>query len=168
MRTGQMEWAINTYKFQGYEGWAAIFGRILVGFLDEHAEEFKRFGLIIPSPTFTGAGGRAFDHTRRIVEAAQIEEPIRWPFAFNVIVKTKATRPFKELNWSGRKEEAELRLRAALDVPDWRRVRGKRVLVVDDIFTEGFTIREVAGALRVNGAVEVSEVVLARQPWRGR
>ena len=40
-------------------------------------------------------------------------------------------------------------------------------LVVDDVFTEGFTIREVAKALIDRGAVEVSEVVLARQPFRG-
>jgi predicted amidophosphoribosyltransferase len=166
MRTGQMEWAINTYKFDGYRGWAAIFGRILVGFLDEHADVFERFDLIIPSPTYTGTGGRPFDHTRGIVEAAQIEEPIRWPFAFDVIVKDTATRPFTELNWRGRKEEAEQRLRLALRVPDPSLVRGKRILVVDDVFTEGFTIREVAFALNVHGATEVSEVVLARQPWR--
>ena len=36
----------------------------------------------------------------------------------------------------------------------------------DDVFTEGFTIREVARALRLAGAVEVSEIVLAREPWK--
>jgi predicted amidophosphoribosyltransferase len=41
-------------------------------------------------------------------------------------------------------------------------VIGKRVLVIDDVFTEGFTLREVARALRLAGALEVSEVVLAR------
>ena len=52
-------------------------------------------------------------------------------------------------------------------MPVARRVKGKRVLVFDDVFTEGFTIREVARALRAAGAVEVSEVVLARQPYGG-
>ena len=38
----------------------------------------------------------------------------------------------------------------------------------DDIFTDGFTIREVARALKAAGAVEVCEVVLARQPRGSR
>jgi predicted amidophosphoribosyltransferase len=44
---------------------------------------------------------------------------------------------------------------------------GKLILIVDDVFTEGFTIREVARALRAAGAVTVSEIVLAREPWKG-
>lgn len=38
---------------------------------------------------------------------------------------------------------------------------------VDDVFTEGFTHREVARALIESGASEVSEIALARQPFRG-
>ena len=45
-------------------------------------------------------------------------------------------------------------------------VEGKGVLVIDDVFTEGFTIREVGRALTLAGAIEVSEVVLAREPWK--
>jgi predicted amidophosphoribosyltransferase len=43
-------------------------------------------------------------------------------------------------------------------------VEGRSVLVYDDVFTEGFKIREVGRALLQAGATEVSEVVLARQP----
>ena len=46
-------------------------------------------------------------------------------------------------------------------------MRGKRILVYDDVYTEGLTLREVARSLRDAGAVEVSEVVLARQPYSG-
>ena len=45
-------------------------------------------------------------------------------------------------------------------------VEGKRVLLIDDVFTEGFTMREVRRALTLAGAIEVSEVVLAREPWK--
>jgi predicted amidophosphoribosyltransferase len=37
--------------------------------------------------------------------------------------------------------------------------------VIDDVFTEWFTIREVTREFTLAGAIEVSEVVLARQPW---
>ena len=168
MRTGQMRVAITRYKYDGRWGWAAIFGRILVGFLAEHRSAFGTYDLITPSPTYIGPDSeRAFDHTRRIVEAAQIEEPIAWPFAFDVIAKTAATEPMVGHTWKERKAIAEGPLRAALSVPDPGAVAGKRILTVDDVFTEGFTIREVARALILAGATEVSEIVLAREPWKG-
>jgi predicted amidophosphoribosyltransferase len=168
MRTGEMEKAINRYKYGGKRGWRAIFGRILVGFLNEHTEEFLQYDAITPSPTYTGPEDeRGFDHTREIVEAAVVEEPIAWPFEYDLIVKEAPTERFAQLKWRERKEISEGKLRAALRVPDPHRVAGRKILVFDDVFTEGFTIREVAKALIENGASEVSEIVLARQPFRG-
>jgi predicted amidophosphoribosyltransferase len=169
MRTGEMRTAISRYKYNERIGWAGIFGRILVGFLDEHRDEFSGFDAITPSPSYVGTGAtRTFDHTRQIVEAAQIEEPIAWPFAFDVIVKTAPTRAMvSSSGWQGRREISEGELRESLRVPDPGSVAGKRILIVDDVFTEGFTIREVARALRAAGAVTVSEIVLAREPWKG-
>lgn len=168
MRTGEMKRSITRYKYEGRWGWSAIFGRILVGFLNENAGIFEDYDLIVPSPTYTGHDAeRSFDHTRCIVEAAEIEEPIRWPFAYDVIVKEGRTQRFVGQPWRARKEIAEGELRAALRVTDPPGVRGRRILVIDDVFTEGFTIREVARALCLAGAAEVSEIVLAREPWKG-
>jgi predicted amidophosphoribosyltransferase len=106
-----------------------------------------------------------------IVEAAAVEDPIDWPFAYDLVVKDAATERFATKGavktWRERKKIAEGPLRAALRVPDPKAVAGKRILVFDDVFTDGFTIREVALALTRAGAAEVSEVVLARQPFRG-
>jgi predicted amidophosphoribosyltransferase len=167
MRTGQMRAAITRYKYEGKWGWAAIFGRILVGFLAQNRAVFSTYDVITPSPTYLAPGsGRTFDHTQRIVEAAEIEEPIAWPFAYDVIVKTAVTEPMVGHSWRERKAIAEGQLREALSVTDPAAVAGKRILIVDDVFTEGFTIREIARALVRAGAVEVSEIVLAREPWR--
>jgi predicted amidophosphoribosyltransferase len=167
MRTGQMRAAITRYKYDGKWGWAAIFGRILVGFLAQDRAVFGAYDLITPSPTYLVSGsGRTFDHTQRIVEAAEIEEPIAWPFAYDVIVKTAATEPMVGHSWRERRAIAEGQLREALRVTDPAAVAGKRILIVDDVFTEGFTIREIARALVRAGAIEVSEIVLAREPWK--
>lgn len=99
-----------------------------------------------------------------IGEAAQIEDPIAWPFELDLITKTAATEPMVGHTWRERKEIAEGPLRNALDVPRPNAVAGLRIIVVDDVFTEGFTIREVARAFKRAGATEVSEVVLAREP----
>jgi hypothetical protein len=62
---------------------------------------------------------------------------------------------------------AEHELRAALTIPEPKLVQAKRILVYDDVYTEGLTLPTVARALREAGAREVSEIVLARQPYRG-
>jgi hypothetical protein len=60
-----------------------------------------------------------------------------------------------------RRRIAEGELRAALAVPEPERVAGRRVLVFDDVYSEGFSLREMARALRQAGAVEVAGLVLA-------
>jgi predicted amidophosphoribosyltransferase len=165
MRTGALQRAIDAYKVQGVKGWAWIFGRVLVGHLNAGASAFSRYDLIVPSPTYVGPGGRTFDHTGEVIARAIVEDDGTWPFRLGVITKGQATTPFRGRTWQQRRQIAESELRQALDVPDPAQVRGKRILVFDDVYTEGLTIREVARSLRLAGASEVSEIVLARQPY---
>jgi predicted amidophosphoribosyltransferase len=76
MRSGELEQAINRYKYQRRHGWALVFGRVLIGFLEENAEVLRQFDVITASPTYTGPGGRDFDHTRLVLVKAAAEE---WP-----------------------------------------------------------------------------------------
>jgi predicted amidophosphoribosyltransferase len=167
MRTGALRHAIDRYKVAGKTGWSWIFGRVLVGYLDSAPDIFFEYDVIIPSPTYTGPGGRAFDHTGLVIEQAIVEDDGTWPFALDVIAKTKATTRFRGQPWQRRLDIATSELRGALEVRRPELVRGRRVLVFDDVYTEGLTIREVALALKRAGAVEVSEIVLARQPYQG-
>jgi predicted amidophosphoribosyltransferase len=173
MRSGPLEEAISRFKYQDRHGWALIFGRILAGFLDERTATFDWFDLIVASPTWTGEGGRTFDHSRAVLERAaqEIAPDAGWPFdldATPAIVKTAATPRFAGLSYQDRRSAAEGVLRASLSVPDPARVRGRRILVYDDVFTDGLTLREVARALRMEGGADVvCGVTLCRQPWRG-
>lgn len=155
--------AICRYKYGGESAWATVLGRTLVSFLERHRPEVEGYDLITPSPNYVGPGaGRAFDHTRQIAEAAAGEGP-GWPFAFDLVVKTAATDRFLGKSPDERKSIAEGPLRAALSVPDPDRVRDRRILVVDDVYSEGFTLREVARALVGVGAAEVSGIVFVRR-----
>jgi predicted amidophosphoribosyltransferase len=167
MRTGPLRKAIDRYKVDGRHAWAAIFGRVLLGYLNAHETVFQRYDLIIPSPTWVGEGGRTFDHTGLVIERAIVEDDGTWPLQAGVIHKTAATTPFRGKTWRSRYEIAEHELRPALHIPDPELVRGKHILVYDDVYTEGLTLRAVAKSLCDAGAVEVSEVVLARQPYGG-
>src|SRR2546427_2609171 len=64
MRSGILERALNAYKYENQRGWAVIFARVLVGFLNEERDVFRDFDLIVASPCFVGPAARDWDHTR--------------------------------------------------------------------------------------------------------
>jgi predicted amidophosphoribosyltransferase len=172
MRSGILETAINAFKYQNKWGWKNIFGRVLVGFLDDEAPTFNQFDLIVASPTFVDPDGpRKYDHTRDVIDAADDEAEGRWPFDSGyppAIVKTAVTPPLVGRTWQQRREIAEGELRDSLRVPNRRRTEGQAILVYDDVFTDGFTLREVARCLREEGgAAMVCGLSLTRQPFRG-
>lgn len=168
MRRGPVLNAINAYKDGQQREWATVFGRILLGFLEEHRDLFESFGLIVATPTWTGPGGRAFDHTREVLRAAEAEAPGEWPFDLEetpAVVLTGKTPRMKPLTYQARKAAAHGPYREALLVPDPARVRAEDVLVYDDVFTNGLVLNEVAIALSGAGAAMVAGVSLCRQPW---
>jgi predicted amidophosphoribosyltransferase len=171
MRTGTLKDVINRYKYEGQWTWAYIFGRVVAGFLEEQAGLFREFDVITASPTYVGPDGRGYDHTRMVLAraAAEVSPGSLWPFDITgeaLIVKTVPTPRMVGHTYRERRDIAEGPLRDALRVT--RDVRGKRLLVYDDVFTDGLTLNEVALALRRAGATEVCGVALCRQPYRGQ
>ncbi|MGH2498728.1 MAG: ComF family protein [Candidatus Limnocylindria bacterium] len=168
MRSGELKRVGDAFKLQGVQPWGIILGRLLAGFLDAQRERFAPFDLIIPSPGWTGQGAALpWDHAAEVVRWAADTSTTSWPFELEpVIIRTKSVPPLKELrSWKARKERAETVLRESLKVVAPEKVRRKDVLVYDDIFTDGFMLREVARALRSAGATRVCGVTLMRQPY---
>ena len=170
MRSGVLERAINRFKYEGQHGWRIIFGRVLVGFLEDQAATFEGFDLIVASPTYVGEGSRRdYDHTRAVILAAADEAEGAWPFDLEepaAILRTAEVPRLVGKNWRERKVIAEGPLREALTVPHRGRTHGKSILVYDDVFTDGFTLREVARCLSLEGgAASVCGVTLTRQKW---
>ena len=155
--------AVCRYKYDEDRAWAPVLGRLLVGHLDEHRELFARYDLITTGALYVGPRARRlWDHLRLVLDAAQEVGP-DWPFAPDLITKSGPTGQFLGRGVETRRAIAEHSLRKALAVPDPDRVAGKRVLVVDDVYSEGFSLREMARVLRLAGATEVAGLVLARK-----
>ena len=149
--------------------WALILGRVLVGYLDEQALEYDDYDTMIPMPAFTGPGAhRSWGQIDLIVHHASIEDAYGWPFRrdTDVIAKTAETEPMSRKSWVRREEIATQELRSALSVPDRSAVVGQRILIIDDVFTTGHAMLEVARALRLAGAAAVDGLVLARAQWQ--
>jgi predicted amidophosphoribosyltransferase len=158
---------IRAYKYAPEMRWRVVLGRILVAYLDEHMPWFDDYDMLVPMPAFVGRGAhRHWDPVGQVVTVAATLAGPRWDFASGLVVKEFETPALAGLNRPARRTCAEGALRESLRVPDPRAVSGCRILVIDDVFTEGSTLREVARALILAGAEEVAGLTLARQPWR--
>lgn len=151
------------YKYGEEKHLADALGRMLVEFLEENRAELQRFDVLTTAALYTGPQARRlWDYLELIVNAAERIDP-GWPFATDVITKVRPTGRFLGIGVRERLAIAEGELRAALRVPDPSRVAAKRVLVIDDVYSEGFTLREMARALQQAGAAEVAGLVFARR-----
>ena len=154
---------IHRYKYGEEKHLAADLGRLLVDFLHEQEDELRRFDLITTVALYIGPDApRLWDYLALVVEEATRLDPGRH-FATDVITKVGPTGRFLGIGVEERREIAEGELRAALRVPEPGRVEGRRVLVIDDAYSEGFTMREMARALTDAGAAEVAGLVLVRR-----
>jgi predicted amidophosphoribosyltransferase len=167
-QTGPLRHAIYRYKYRNERSWAVVFGRVLLGWLNETMRALPP-DLIVANPSFVGPGGQRFAHTEAVIEAAAGESGA-WNFDTTrspVVIKTAATsRSAAAAAWSKQASAAELR--DALCVTEPSRTTGRRVLLYDDICTTGAQLNALAGCLLDQGrARQVDAVVLARAPWRG-
>ena len=155
--------AIYRFKYGEERDLAEVLGRILVGFLEDNREELAGYDLITTGAIYVGPRAhRLWDYLQVIVEAAR-RNGQQWPFAPGLIAKSGPTGRFLGIGAEERRAIAEGELRAALSVPEPERVVGRRVLVLDDVYSEGFSLREMARTLLAAGAAEVAGLVFARR-----
>ena len=174
VKTGPIDRQISRLKYDGRRGWATIFGRIVLGYLEAHRDP-DEFDLIVANPTFIGPGSeRTIRHTELVISAAANEDVFdEWAFdtaSPRAIVKTGPTPRSAASGaryWD--KVAAADALLDVLEVPRKRRTRGANVLVYDDVCTTGHQLDRVARVLLEHGgAAHVEGLVLARTPWRNR
>jgi predicted amidophosphoribosyltransferase len=163
MKTGELDAAIQLHKYHGRVGWAIIFARVLLGYLDTH-HDVRSADLIIPMPAFDPAT----DHAFRVIRSAIEQDERGYPFRIDppVVVKTAQTTRMVTTTNAPERRAAATELYDALVVPDPTVVRGTFILVFDDVFTGGHSLNAVARRLRGAGVTRVAGLTLARAPWR--
>jgi predicted amidophosphoribosyltransferase len=163
---GALRHAVLRYKYRRELWWADVFARLFATHLDRHSTWFEEFDLLVPTPAYLGADGRRqWDPVGEIASRLRpLVDPL-WEVGLGVMSKQRETPPMQGRPWADRQAIAAGALRRALRVPAPGLVAGARILVLDDVLTDGSTLREVARALRRAGAREVAGLVLARAPW---
>ena len=165
---GDLRRAIVAYKYAGERWWAPVFAQLIAGYLERQATWFEEFDLVVGMPAYAGPGARrGWDHVGLVLDHLVPLVGAMWDVMPGLVEKMVETAPMSGRSRWDREREAQGMLRRALRVVDPGPVGGARILVVDDVFTEGSSLHEVARVLREAGAEEVAGLVLARPPWRG-
>jgi predicted amidophosphoribosyltransferase len=162
--TGDLEDKIKRLKFANRWGWAIIFGRILVGWLDQHWAEIGPFDEIVPNPTV--ATRQPIRHTEAVIAAATREDVFNmYPFRLDPprLTKIRETTSSAGGDYPAKLAAADELLDAV--IVDGDGLEGRRVLVVDDVATTCLQLDRIARLLKAAGAARVDAVVLARRRW---
>jgi ComF family protein len=147
---------IHRWKYQEKSHLTPLFGEWLQDALIRHWPS-SFFDLIVPVPLHVKRlRRRGFNQALLLAKALSRKTGI--PYGMRVLRKKKATPP--QVNLSRREREREIR--GAFFVKDPSKVKGKTVLLVDDVMTTGATVNECSKVLRVEGASSVHVLTLGR------
>lgn len=145
---GAVRSAILRFKFSGKRGYAVALARRMAEEIDQHYR--GRFDVIVWAPVSARRlRERGYDQAGLLAERVSeiLDKPVT--AAIKKVRHTRANSGIK-----GRAERAA-NILGAYEVRDGDTVRGKRVLLIDDIVTTGATFSECARALLMAGAEEV-------------
>lgn len=169
MYSGALRDKIHKLKYEGKTGWAMIFGRLLVGWMESHPDQMRGVDHVVGNPTDTGR--QPIQHIEAIMNAAYTEDvtrafPLSPPGAHRLVKQAETARSANRTR--DEKRAAATAHAAALTwTGDTSDIKGATILLVDDVFTSGSQLQHVALRLRATGAADVRGLVLARVPWSG-
>ena len=114
--------------------------------------------ILVPIPlTKKKMRRRGFNQSEEI--AKELSAFLGIPLVSNVVLKIKETLPQIEL--SGKEREENVKGVFFCKNPD--AIRGKKIFLVDDVFTTGSTMEECARVLKIANAREVWGITVARE-----
>lgn len=147
---------MHAFKFNGRKD----IGRRLVSLSKEKILSFAdTFDCIVPVPvTEKRLKERGFNQSFIIAE--EIAKIAGREIGHAVLLKKKNTKD----QYSLTREERKKNVKGVFAIQDKDRIKGKKILLVDDLFTTGYTAREAAVTLLRSHAGEVRFFALARTP----
>ncbi len=153
---------IRQFKYQPY---IKDLAKTLAGILIEHlviskknTDEIWNNSVLIPVPLDKKKlRSRGYNQSEEL--ARELSKIMQVPVISDNLVKIKSTKPQMELS----KEQREKNLENAFTIKNPADIAGKKVFLVDDVYTTGSTMEECAKVLRDSGAKSVWGICIARE-----
>lgn len=147
---------LSKLKYGGLTRLAKPLGKLLADYQDPEFS-LSESDLVVPVPLHP-ARLRERGFNQSVLLARQVSRRCSIPINFTALHRTRQTQPQTQLSGAERRKN----VRGAFEVRKTKEVEGKRILLIDDVFTTGATSQECASALREAGASEVHVLTLAR------
>jgi ComF family protein len=161
----EMRRMLHLLKFEGMRGVAEhVLGDAMAAAARKLRGDAANELVVVPVPLFAAREKtRGFNQARLLAESAvkrlrRLEPEWTLRLRSDVLERVKDTRALYTLNPTQRRAS----LKGAFRVADAEAVRGREVLLIDDIMTTGATARECARVLKRAGAAKVWVVTAAK------
>lgn len=145
--------AITLFKYRG----KLTLGKPLARAMIEALPALPALDVIIPVPLHPQRL-REREYNQSLLLANRLSRQTGIPLLLACLLRIRPTVPQTSLS----KKERLTNLRGAFSVPRPAHIQGKRILLVDDVFTTGTTLNECAKTLRRAGSSHVYGLTLAR------
>jgi predicted amidophosphoribosyltransferase len=152
----------HVVKLKKEQVYAIPLGLALAIMIMENYPELLDSQVIIPIPlSDEELAQRGYNQS---TELAKVLSPIlKMPY-FEILTKTR-TQGMTRLAWHNR----HLAVNGLYEAKEIEQIRGKKVLLLDDVMTTGLTCSEASSILKYNGAISVNVIVVGRTVYsKGR
>lgn len=158
--------AIHFYKYRFIDDLAYQLGKMISKTIS--SSEIPLPDIIIPVPLHNSRlRWRGFNQSELLARyvSDNIAPGITFPVENRLLIRSRKTLP--QMNIGGH-ERRKKNIRGAFSVADKKAVKGKTIMLIDDVATTGSTLFECARILKDTGAREVYASVIARQNLKKR
>jgi len=153
---GQIKELLHAYKFGGRKYLANFFIKLMARFVENHLNKAD-YDAILPVPVDAEKKReRGFNQSGLISSA--LARRLALPHLSGRLKRVQSSSPQSLLP----KEDRRSNIAGCFSVKDAAAIKGKRLLLVDDILTTGYTASEAARVLKEAGANSVTVFACAR------
>ena len=152
----EMQKIIHNFKYNGFQNVGLIFGNILADELLNSNHDISSYDMIAPVPLFI-AKERSRGYNQSSILASVIGKKVGVDFIPDLLIRTKDTKSQTGMN----KDERVANVKNVFRLNDSYEIRGKKIILVDDVMTTGSTVSECLKILKKKGGEKVLAVSLA-------
>ena len=152
---------IYQFKYQPYlKDLAKILASLIIEHLilsNKNTNEIWNNSVLIPIPlNKKKLKLRGYNQSEEL--AKELSKILKIPVILDCLIKIKDTKPQMEL----KKEERAKNLQNAFAIKNCEKMQNKKIFLVDDVYTTGFTMEECAKVLKSSGIKNVWGIAIAR------
>ncbi|MFZ2447871.1 MAG: ComF family protein [Syntrophobacteraceae bacterium] len=146
---------IHQFKFHGRLEWVRPLAELLE--ITHSGREIAPLDMVLPVPLHINRiKERGFNQSGLL--ARELARKLGLPVFYDLLIRQKWTEPQTRLN----RRERLKNVKGAFAAPDAEKIRDRRILLIDDVFTTGETLSECARTLKKKGASEVHALTVTR------